>query len=309
MVIAIIAILIALLLPAVQQAREAARRSQCKNNLKQIGLALHNYHDNALQFPPGAFWNLPAFGACAAGGHQKGSILLHLLPHMDQAPLFKQWSFAICNTDVAVDGSGVELRRKEIPGYLCPSDVSPRKNGNGIAVHNYAACVGPVRTGGAVGNNGTTAVCQCPAAPFDIYAKPATGTNGVPGMFTRQYRTSAMRDCRDGTANTILFGEVRPDCSNHANAGWANSNNGNGLIATLYPINYDTCNTATPPVPTAACNYRCNWVTELGYKSAHSGGAHFTYGDGRVSFINQTISMTVYSALGGKADRVVAEAP
>ena len=304
-VIAIIAVLIALLLPAVQQAREAARRSQCRNNLKQLGLALHNYHDNALQFPPGAFWNLPAYGTCAAGGHQKGSILLHLLPFVDKSQLFKAWNFTICDTDVATSSTGTQLRTTIISSYLCPSDTTTPTNSSGYGVHNYAACVGPVRTGGATGNP----ACQCNAVPFDTYATGATGTNGVPGIFTRQYRTSAIKDVRDGTANTIAFGEVRPDCSNHANAGWANSNNGNGLIATLYPINYDTCNTATPANPAAACNYRCNWVTELGYKAAHSGGCHILFTDGHVSFVNQSIAMVTFAALGGKADRLLVDAP
>lgn len=129
------------------------------------------------------------------------------------------------------------------------------------------------------------------------------------GMFTRSFRTSAMRDCTDGTSSTIFFGEVRPGCSNHANAGWANANNGNGLTATIYPINFNTCNTATPPDPTQACAYRCNWVTELGYKSLHVGGAHMLMGDGTVRFFSENISMDVYSALGSKADGITAEVP
>ena len=89
-VIAIIAILVALLLPAVQQAREAARRTQCKNNLKQIGLALHNYHDVHQKFPPGAFWNNPHRGF----SFQQGSMLVHILPYIEQANVFNQIKFA-----------------------------------------------------------------------------------------------------------------------------------------------------------------------------------------------------------------------
>ena len=85
-VIAIIAILIGLLLPAVQKVREAAARLKCKNNLKQIGLALHNYHDVHQKFPPGAFWNNPHRGF----SFQQGSMLVHILPYIEQANVFNQ---------------------------------------------------------------------------------------------------------------------------------------------------------------------------------------------------------------------------
>ena len=298
-VIAIIAVLIALLLPAVQQARESARRTQCKNNLKQIGLALHNYHDAYLLFPPGAFWNLPATGVCAAGNHQKGSVLVHLLPFIDRASLFNNWDFNTCNSDNSTypAPSATLLRTTVVSAYLCPSETSPVKNGT-IAVHCYAACAGSVNTGGATGSP----TCMCSNVPWQSWVKPNTGNNGVAGMFTRAYRTSGMADCVDGTSNTIFFGEVRPNCSIHANAGWGSSNDGNGLVSTIYQINYDSCNTATPPNPASACNYRCNWITELGYKSQHVGGAHMLMGDGTVRFLNENTDMEVYSSLGSKAD-------
>lgn len=305
-VIAIIAILIALLLPAVQQAREAARRTQCKNNLKQLGLALHNYHDTFSTFAPGAFWNLPAYGPCPAGGHQKGSILLHLLPYIEQANLYNQWNFTVCNTDtVTAPGSTVQLRTNVIPGYLCPSDTSPPKNGSGYAIHNYAACSGANVTGGANGNG----ACQCAAAPFAAFTRANTNPNNVPGMFTRNWRSTNMKDCTDGLSNTILMGEVRPECSNHANAGWANSNNGQGLTSTMWPINYNTCNTATPPNPANGCNYRCNWNPELGFKSRHVGGAQMVFGDGAVRFLSENIDMNTYANLGSKADGNVVDLP
>lgn len=306
-VIAIIAILIALLLPAVQQAREAARRSQCKNNLKQIGLALQNYHDSALTFPPGSYWNLPTMGNCpqANNGHQAGSILIRLLPQLDQSPLYKKYDFKVCDTDIAgVNGvpttvAADQLRNAVIPAYLCPSDTFGPKNGL-RGVHCYAACVGATNTAGATGNPNF----QCANAPYQIHTRPNSGSNNVSGMFTRAFRTAAIRDCKDGTSTTIFFGEVRPQCSAHQSNGWANSNNGQGLTATIYPINYDSCNRANPPPnPASACGSFANWVTELGYKSEHSGGATFLMGDGAVRFINQTINMTLYANLGAKDDK------
>ena len=107
-VIAIIAVLIALLLPAVQQAREAARRSQCKNNLKQIGLALHNYHDTHRIFPIG---NLSLRGFTAQD---------YILPYIDQAPLYNQFNFSI--TDWCFNIGAGTLYATKIPAYGCPSD-------------------------------------------------------------------------------------------------------------------------------------------------------------------------------------------
>src|SRR3982751_6362028 len=94
-VIAIIAILIALLLPAVQQAREASRRAQCRNNLKQIGLALHNYHDALRVFPPGRLLNI------VAGNGHCFSAYAYLLPHLDQAAIYNQINFAANPDDTA----------------------------------------------------------------------------------------------------------------------------------------------------------------------------------------------------------------
>jgi hypothetical protein len=260
---------------------------------------LHNYHDNFRQFPPGAFWSLPT-ATCNGATHQKGSILLHLLPYIDQAPLFNMWDFTRCNTDDATfPSSTTQLRTTQIAPYLCPSEISPPKNGSGWAVHNYAACVGANTTGGATGNP----ACPCDASPWNQYVLPNTGSNAVSGMFTRAYRTTNMRDNTDGTSNTIYFGEVRPNCSNHTNAGWANANNGNGLTSTVIPINYNSCDTsaATGASP-ADCAKRCNWVTELAYKSQHVGGAHMLMGDGTVRFFSENISMQAYSSLGAKAD-------
>ncbi|MEZ6125286.1 MAG: DUF1559 domain-containing protein [Planctomycetaceae bacterium] len=128
-VIAIIAILIALLLPAVQQAREAARRTQCKNNLKQLGLALHNYHDVFNSFPLGHSWIV---GANGWDGH---GILVDLLPYIDQAPLYNTWNMSVSYHG----GANATARNTKIPAFKCPSDLAYNGAQPGV---NYAGCGG-----------------------------------------------------------------------------------------------------------------------------------------------------------------------
>lgn len=123
-VIAIIAVLIALLLPAVQQAREAARRTQCKNNLKQVGLALHNYHDTYQKFPAAMYFsNFPNGGLIGYqqtnGGTNHGpSWLVCLLPHIDQAPLYSQANF----TQAIGAAVNAPITSANLTAFQCPSD-------------------------------------------------------------------------------------------------------------------------------------------------------------------------------------------
>ena len=107
-----------------------------------------------------------------------------------------------------------------------------------------------------------------------------------------------LSEITDGLSNTILFGEVRPRCSEHARNGWAMTNDGNGFCTTLIPINYDTCNENAPD----PCHRPCNWTTEVGFKSAHPGGAQFLMGDGSVQWLPQSIDHQTYQYLGGKSD-------
>src|SRR6516162_2317716 len=111
-VIAIIAVLVALLLPAVQQAREAARRSQCKNNLKQLGLAMHNYHEVANMFAVN-----PSTGDWV---QIKGSQLVMLLPYCDQAPLYNSINFQLTNTEATTLPSGLPVYTQVVPLFTCP---------------------------------------------------------------------------------------------------------------------------------------------------------------------------------------------
>jgi prepilin-type N-terminal cleavage/methylation domain-containing protein/prepilin-type processing-associated H-X9-DG protein len=307
-VIAIIAILIALLLPAVQQAREAARRTECKNNLKQIGLALHNYQDAFQTLPPGSFFDVPyagSNGSAANPHHQKGSILVHLLPFVDQATVYGRFDFTLRTVDDMHDpptstATSDEIRRTvRIPVYRCPSDTTGGTFG-GFTVQNYAASVGPTATGPATGNPS----CPC-NNPFTSWIRPGTGPNNVAGPFTRSYRPIRIEDAVDGSSSTIFFGEVLPQCGNHHGQGWVRTNNGQGLTSTIYPINYDTCNTAL----TSGCAARCNWITELAFRSRHVGGAHFLFGDGAVRFVTENLDHETYQRLGSKGDMLPVELP
>jgi prepilin-type N-terminal cleavage/methylation domain-containing protein len=185
-VIAIIAILIALLLPAVQQAREAARRTQCKNNLKQLGLAIHNYHD--------VFNGMPMRAASVVGRdwysfNEKSSGLVALLPYVEQAPRYQQIE---TRTTTAAPGdsftpwSGDTMIRQDIPGFLCPSDtLCPRSGRN-----NYRFCVGQWGWRQRV--------------PRDTVEWG--GVARSKGMFGADFSCN-FRDIIDGTSNTICMSE------------------------------------------------------------------------------------------------------
>ncbi len=176
-VIAIIAILIALLLPAVQQAREAARRTQCKNNLKQLGLALHNYHDSHLVFPPGGTYTTIASGTQPAGW----SIQARLLPYVDGSNLFNQINFS------AGYASQPTITQIRMGLLLCPSEVNDQAYIDGALTYfpcSYAANYGQ----------------------WFIW-NPANNQTGT-GAFGPNSRTST-RDFTDGTSNSLALAEVK----------------------------------------------------------------------------------------------------
>jgi prepilin-type N-terminal cleavage/methylation domain-containing protein/prepilin-type processing-associated H-X9-DG protein len=288
-VIAIIGILVALLLPAVQMAREASRRAQCSNNLKQIGLALHNYHDTYQTLPPGAFWgNTTPF---------RGSILVHILPQMEQKTIYDQIDFKILVDNQSVNGK--PINQIQIQPYRCPSNPD---NGlfNATAVHSYAASKGPT----AHIDNGS---CSCSEwSAWNAYAlAPYDNATNFAGAFQRLSKPIKLAHVTDGLSNTIFFGEVLSQCSAHIRAGWAVSNDGNGLVSTLIPINYNSCEENN----SNGCRRPCNWNTELGFKSKHPGGAQFLLGDGSVRLITQNVDHWTYNYLGGRRDGNAVELP
>ena len=314
-VIAIIAVLIALLLPAVQQARESARRTQCKNNVKQLGLAMHNYHDTYNTFPPNSLqWGAPAFTP-EWTGTQHGSQLVMLLPYIDQAPLYNAINFQNVNAE-STTVQGKPIYQIVVPAFICPTATSPnQRDGDLRAKSNYAPSMGaqtlPVNGGGCPG-------LFPPYGPFIDPQYAASGGNvangyfgtgpaghgntltmsQISGMFSRGSAAAKLRDATDGVSNTILMGEVRPDCSDHINNGWFHNN---ALwCATTPSINFPTCPNSPPRADN--CNRSDTWNTSQGFKSEHIGGAHFLMSDGSVQFFSDNLDYATYQRLGDRRD-------
>ena len=301
-VITIIGILIALLLPAVQAAREAARRMQCGNNLKQLGLAVLNYESVRGSLPPGAFCNASDTRRC------NGSIFVHILPFIEQQALYDAYDFRqLGTTGQKFSGSNVEVRSTVITTYVCPSDARPATfefpaadgwwvgDGHTVALCNYTASAGP----NTVYNNPSASCYE----DFSHYALGILGPGFITvknqaGPFTPWGLCFLLTDITDGLSNTIFLGEVLPLSSNLHQRGWEDSSNGCGVTSTIIPINYDT----SQRTGTDYCHRYDNDNTAWGFKSAHSGGANFVLGDGAVRFLPETIDMWTYQYLGGKAD-------
>lgn len=290
-VIAIIGILVALLLPAIQSARSAALRMQCANNLRQIGIALNVYHEAAGSFPPGSFW-----ASTNGSPTNRGSALVHMLPQIEQRPLFDAFDFTR-QVDGQTFPDGSLIGSRIVATYVCPADNNSGLR-NGRAVHNYAA------------SNGSTAhidspACRCNNSWNQYALSPYENRSNISGPFNRLGLPTTSADCTDGLSNTIYFGEVRRDCSAHIRQGWAFSNNGNGLVSTQVPMNYDSCDdNASDP-----CGRPCNWSTELAFKSNHTGGCNFVFGDGSVHFLVDSIDHWNYQYLASHNGADLAELP
>jgi len=306
-VIAIIAVLVALLLPAVQQAREAARRSQCKNNLKQLGLALHNYHEVSNQFP---FTGL--IGLVNGDWNQsKGSAFGPLLPYIDQAPIYNQLNFASYNVE-ATQINGTYVGQYVLPVLICPSDNWGNRlpNGNGKANYMFSEGAQPFPSGNGCARYPLTPAPNPNASPsawyFSYFGDSDWAAHGntnnmqyISGVFARGGAAASLKDLTDGSSNTILMGEVRPQCSDHFQQGWFNQN---GVwVGTIPPINFPTCPPGDPAL-SDNCGTNWSWNTSQGFKSLHVGGAQVVLGDGSVRFLSSNINYRTYQQLGARGD-------
>ncbi len=291
-VIAIIAVLEGILLPAVQQAREAARRAQCQSNLKQIGIAMHNYHEVAGQFPISGGVEIALNRAWEAGNHRKGSVLLKLLPHIDQAAMYNKLNFDL---DIEANQNRAEIFNKKIAVFTCPTDPAGGINAsNSIALSSYSPSVGAQR------------MINCAAYPGNHFGngpgEPFTNRgNLVSGMFAMEAWGARINDATDGSSNTILAGEIVPMCSDHTNRGWWSTS---ALWAsTTGPLNYPINASGCPGNgSTIGCNDLSSRATAIAFKSMHVGGAHFVLVDGSVRFIAANIDYDNYQRLGDRRD-------
>ncbi len=205
-VIAIIAVLIALLLPAVQAAREASRRAQCTNNLKQVGLAMHNYHSSVGSFPPGGTntGNVETIGTTGAWGNW--SAFSMMLPYMEQGPIYASCNFSVVNqgygagTDGAMNSTATVTT---INAFLCPS--APRLNGGNWTSY-YGSAYPNINYFASVGSS----LCQYAGGPAGVAYNDGNGNSAAPnGPFEVFGPVFGVRDITDGTSNTIAFGEWR----------------------------------------------------------------------------------------------------
>ena len=279
-VIAIIAVLIALLLPAVQQAREAARRSQCKNNLKQIGLAMHNYHDNFNCLPPGYISVNPATGVMTATDGASGAgWAVMLLPHLDQSTLYNKFNMNLPITD-AVNAPWIVT---PLAALTCPSDPAPARTFELAEEGNPSNILAKLATANYAASFGTVSLDDCENAPGTA---PVTAAGQCVGNGAVYHNSLVrLRDFTDGTSSTCLVGErkTRP------NLGWWTT--WAGMVAGGEETGQRVlgCLDHTPNHPATHFD---------DFSSHHVGGTHFVMGDGHVRFVSENIDGILYQSLG-----------
>lgn len=306
-VIAIIGILVAIMLPAVQQAREAARRTQCRNNLKQMGLALHNYHDAHLAFPPGVIsrladpsWTMPP-GGCTSFPEDLGpgwSFFSMMLPYMEEGNFYNKINFDLPLTDPVND----EARNTPVAAYRCPSDPGPSR------IEVYDCGDPPVAT-------------ATPIALTDAVSTSYVGslggakTGGDPnyGCYEHQpfngifHRNVSIRvsDIRDGLSQTVGIGERH---SGFVRSAWAGIVAGQEILYNfnMRPIQYNQnlapCQNWRPTIVGVVAHSRQSSLNDPtgspgGFVSPHGTGCNFLFMDGSAHMLNNSMHKQVMWAL------------
>lgn len=319
-VIAIIGILVALLLPAIQSAREAARRTQCQNNLKQLGLGLQNFHIANNRFPSNSYWSLGNSTNCGIPlqtnpRDRKGTYLVKLLPYIEETVIHALLNFDEDVHEQFEDSTGKfpnaqKLRETPLAVFRCPSDTFPLISSDGslssglknkpVTTTNYMSSQGAQKTFNNINDD-----CGYPGNFFgngdDLSPCVILGKD-TSGIFARAEWAASIREITDGTSHTIAVGEVLPECNFELiRFGWWNSQ---AFYAhTSVPINYDSCTQTAPGYPAPqTCGTYFNYNTNAGFKSKHPGGAQFVLADGSVQFISDSIDYRNYQRLGDRRD-------
>jgi prepilin-type N-terminal cleavage/methylation domain-containing protein/prepilin-type processing-associated H-X9-DG protein len=334
-VIAIIGILVSLLLPAVQAAREAARKMQCSNNIRQLGIALHNYHGALQTFP----CNINVVTPTKTGeveDRDDASHLVLLCPYIEEANLTGLIDFksAVKPGNQLVGGRA--LREYEVSVLRCPSDPDggfhPVGGPSGqswgplpVATTNDAGSIGSqvVDSWGSpncllstiVGNGGaqydhdddgedwfnTTSTGRiCNGAGVGNIRSDCPYPDQISGVFARSTWAAKLGEITDGTSKTIAMGELLPKCSGFQWAkGWTLSE---GLwFATTAPINHKTCpDEVDPALP--CTDWDLDFNVAMGFKSRHPGGVNILMADGSVQYLTNGINYAVYQRLGARED-------
>lgn len=294
-VIAIIGVLVALLLPAVQSAREAARRMSCGNNLKQIGIAMHNYHDTIRVFPPGG---ITLGGCCSTPSYTSWTIAI--LPFMELGTLEAQYNHAFLNEDT----QNKFVREQFVAAYLCPSEAEGRKlqvpeSGPGQE-RNIAYATGSYRgMGGRSDGSGWWDNRQHSTLKREW--KGVLHTIDGQGLECENFGTIT-----DGTSNTWMVGEYTTKSRVRRRTHWAYSyasyNKSDAVAESRTLLNdYDRC----VAIGGAGADNAC----KRGWGSFHPGGIQFVLCDGSVRNVTKTINMTLFVELATIAGGEAAQLP
>jgi prepilin-type N-terminal cleavage/methylation domain-containing protein/prepilin-type processing-associated H-X9-DG protein len=336
-VIAIIAIMMALLLPAIQKVREAANGMRCRNNLKQMGIALHMYYNDYGRLPPGGRLHGDNTRVPDTGdwGNDQGTWHVYLLPYLEMDSLWRDIKQGVVGGypryAIISDGNfpapgrpyniTANGARYPTPKYLqCPSDDYDFVTNTATS---YVGSLGPQcaigpcgydpfqpKCGNAPGKDGWGGPTQ--GIYPGIHWSPDHGNtfrgDEVRGCFNRLGARIRLDDIIDGTANTIMAGECRPQTHDHlAGNIWWGFNNGSSHCTTLPPINYVIDPNATWCSP--ADKFRGNWNISWGFRSRHPAGANFLMGDGSTQMLNQYIDDRTYQYLGCRHDQQAVMVP
>jgi len=302
-VIAIIGVLIALLLPAVQQAREAARRMQCTNNQKQLGIALHNYHDTYGKLPYNAVEQQGGVGDRLRGP----SWLVRILPYVEQNAAYNQFVF---DGDWTMqDGPSPNadiLDQLRVPGFNCPSTPLPivetqstRDNGDiRLQLVNYVGITGSYWHGGTT--NVVSTSPQDSSYGDSVY-------NGMIVPINSKSHAIGLESVTDGTSNTMMVSEqsdyfynssgtkIARRSSGHAGRSWGNGGGAGTWTANVTTVRYPI---ATEGGTGNGANYHVN----VALVSPHPGGVMISLGDASVSFLSETVDFAVLTGLADRQD-------